>query len=218
MGKEIFKRILSSLVLIPITIFFIFKGSFFFNLFICICFLISIYEWQKMSKKKSYNILGHIFLIFSYYSVFFIRNNLEENSLFIFLAILLICISTDVGGYIFGKFFKGPKLTKISPNKTYAGVFGGFFLSIIFISILAQYSFLLTDQFINFGIVEFLFVLLISFVSQIGDIVISYFKRISKIKDTGKLIPGHGGLLDRTDGMIFAFPFFYVFNSILSLI
>ena len=105
MEKEIFKRILSSIILIPITIFFIFKGSFFFNFFIFICFLISIYEWQMMSKKKFYNILGHIFILFSYYSVFFIRNNLEENSLFIFLAILLICISTDVGGYIFGKFF-----------------------------------------------------------------------------------------------------------------
>jgi phosphatidate cytidylyltransferase len=207
MEKEIFKRILSSIVLIPITIFFIFKGSFFFNFFIFICFLISIYEWQMMSKKKSYNILGHIFILFSYYSVFFIRNNLEENSLFIFLVILLICISTDIGGYIFGNFFKGPKLTKISPNKTYAGVFGGFFLSIIFINILAQYSFFFTNQYINFGIIEFILVLIISLVSQIGDIIISYFKRISKIKDTGKLIPGHGGLLDRTDGMIFAFPF-----------
>ena len=218
MEKEIFKRILSSIILIPITIFFIFKGSFFFNFFIFICFLISIYEWQMMSKKKFYNILGHIFILFSYYSVFFIRNNLEENSLFIFLAILLICISTDVGGYIFGKFFKGPKLTKISPNKTYAGVFGSFFLSIVFINILAQYSFFLTDQLINFGIVEFIFVLIISLVSQIGDITISYFKRISKIKDTGNLIPGHGGLLDRIDGMIFAFPFYYVFNSFINII
>ena len=218
MKNESYKRILSSLVLIPVTIFFIFKGSFFFNLFIFICFLISIYEWQMMSKKKSYNILGHIFLIFSYYSVFFIRNNLEANSLFIFLVILLICVSTDVGGYTFGKFFKGPKLTKISPNKTYAGVFGGFFLSIISINILVQYSTFLTNKYINFGINEFIFVLIISFISQVGDIIISYFKRISKIKDTGKLIPGHGGLLDRTDGMIFAFPFFYILNLLNNII
>ena len=218
MKNESYKRILSSLVLIPVTIFFIFKGSFFFNLFIFICFLISIYEWQMMSKKKSYNILGHIFLIFSYYSVFFIRNNLEANSLFIFLVILLICVSTDIGGYTFGKFFKGPKLTKISPNKTYAGVFGGFFLSIISINILVQYSTFLTNKYINFGINEFIFVLIISFISQVGDIIISYFKRISKIKDTGKLIPGHGGLLDRTDGMIFAFPFFYKLNLLINII
>jgi phosphatidate cytidylyltransferase len=218
MKNESYKRILSSLVLIPVTIFFIFKGSFFFNLFIFICFLISIYEWQMMSKKKSYNILGHIFLIFSYYSVFFIRNNLEANSLFIFLVILLICVSTDIGGYTFGKFFKGPKLTKISPNKTYAGVFGGFFLSIISINILVQYSTFLTNKYINFGINEFIFVLIISFISQVGDIIISYFKRISKIKDTGKLIPGHGGLLDRTDGMIFAFPFFYILNLLINII
>ena len=218
MKNESYKRILSSLVLIPVTIFFIFKGSFFFNLFIFICFLISIYEWQMMSKKKSYNILGHIFLTFSYYSVYFIRNNLEANSLFIFLVILLICVSTDVGGYTFGKFFKGPKLTKISPNKTYAGVFGGFFLSIISINILVQYSTFLTNKYINFGINEFIFVLIISFISQVGDIIISYFKRISKIKDTGKLIPGHGGLLDRTDGMIFAFPFFYILNLLINII
>ena len=207
MNKELVKRIISSIILVPLVFYFIIQGSFILIFFITICFGFACYEWQMMSKKKSYNILGHIFILFSYYSVFFIRNNLEENSLFIFLVILLICISTDIGGYIFGNFFKGPKLTKISPNKTYAGVFGSFFLSIVFINILAQYSFFFTNQYINFGIIEFILVLIISLVSQIGDIIISYFKRISKIKDTGKLIPGHGGLLDRTDGMIFAFPF-----------
>ena len=170
----------------------------------------------KYVRKKTYNILGHIFLLFSYYSVFFIRNNLEENSLFIFLSILLICVSTDIGGYIFGKIFKGPKLTKISPKKTYAGVFGSFFLSIVSINILIEYSNLFTEKYVNFGINEFIYVLIISFVSQAGDIIVSYFKRQSKIKDTGKLIPGHGGILDRIDGMIFAFPFFYIFNFLSS--
>ena len=216
MKSESFKRILSSIILIPITLFFILKGSFFFNCFIITCFLITIYEWQNMSEKKTYNILGHIFLLFSYYSVFFIRNNLEENSLFIFLSILLICVSTDIGGYIFGKIFKGPKLTKISPKKTYAGVFGSFFLSIVSINILIEYSNLFTEKYVNFGINEFIYVLIISFVSQAGDIIVSYFKRQSKIKDTGKLIPGHGGILDRIDGMIFAFPFFYIFNFLSS--
>ena len=212
MKPEIIKRILSSFVLIPIALFFIIKGSFFFTFFLATCFVITLYEWHMMSKKKIYNTFGFIFLIFSFYSVYFIRNELDKHGLLIFLFILLICVSTDIGGYIFGKLFKGPKLTKISPKKTYAGVFGGYFLSIIFTHILINYSELFKDQ--NFGRDEFVFVLIISTVSQVGDIIISYFKRLSKIKDTGKLIPGHGGILDRIDGMLFAFPFYFIFYLI----
>ena len=168
-----------------------------------------------MSKKKKYNIFGFIFLIFSFYSVYFIRNELEKHGLLIFLFIVLACVSTDIGGYVFGKLFKGPKLTKISPKKTYAGVFGGYFLSIIFINILINYSEFFVDQ--TFGRDEFIFVLIISTVSQVGDIIISYFKRLSKIKDTGKLIPGHGGILDRIDGMLFVFPFYFIFYLIFYL-
>ena len=217
MKNELFKRLLSSLILIFIALFFIIKGTFYFNFFLAICFLITLYEWYAMSKKKSYNIFGYIFLLFSFYSVHFVRNELEENSLPVFLFILLICISTDIGGYVFGKIFKGPKLTKISPKKTYAGVFGGYFLSIILANILFNYSDLFTNQYLKFDIDEFILVLIISTVSQLGDLIISYFKRLSKIKDTGKLIPGHGGVLDRIDGMIFAFPFYYVFNLIVNL-
>ena len=217
MKNELFKRLLSSLILIFIALFFIIKGSFYFNFFIAICFLITLYEWHMMSKKKSYNIFGYIFLLFSFYSVYFVRHELEENSLPVFLFILLICISTDIGGYVFGKIFKGPKLTKISPKKTYAGVFGGYFLSIILTNILFNYSELFTNQYLKFDIDEFILVLIISTVSQLGDLILSYFKRLSKIKDTGKLIPGHGGVLDRIDGMIFAFPFYYVFNLIVNL-
>jgi phosphatidate cytidylyltransferase len=212
MKPEIIKRILSSLVLIPIALFFIIKGSFFFTFFIATCFFITLYEWHMMSKKKKYNIFGFIFLIFSFYSVYFIRNELEKHGLLIFLFIVLACVSTDIGGYVFGKLFKGPKLTKISPKKTYAGVFGGYFLSIIFINILINYSEFFVDQ--TFGRDEFIFVLIISTVSQVGDITISYFKRLSKIKDTGKLIPGHGGILDRIDGMLFVFPFYFIFYLI----
>ena len=212
MKPEIIKRILSSLILIPIALFFIIKGSFFFTFFVATCFLITLYEWHMMSKKKTYNIFGFIFLMFAFYSVYFIRNELEKHGLLIFLFIVLVCVSTDIGGYVFGKLFKGPKLTKISPKKTYAGVFGGYFLSIIFTHILIDYSKLFKDQ--NFGSDEFVFVLIISTVSQVGDIIISYFKRLSKIKDTGKLIPGHGGILDRIDGMLFAFPFYFIFYII----
>ena len=207
MLKEFEKRILSSLILIPVAIFFIYKGTFFFNFFLIICLSITLYEWQTMSKKKLYNIFGHIFLLLSFYSAYLIRGE-NEKSLYMFLAVLLVCISTDIGGYIFGKIFKGPKLTKISPKKTYSGVFGGYLLSIIVANSFIDYVDL------NFHIKEFVIVIVISTISQIGDITVSYFKRLSKIKNTGKLIPGHGGILDRIDGMIFAFPFFYIINLI----
>jgi len=216
MKKEIIKRILSSLVLIPVAFFFIVKGSLFFNFFLLICLVTTSYEWHMMSKKKSYNIFGHLFLLFSFICAYLIYNSGEvgfvNNSgagLYVFLGILLVCISTDLGGYIFGKILKGPKLTKVSPNKTYAGVFGGYFLSIIFLSSYVNFN----DH--NFELENFLLVIFISTISQIGDITVSYFKRLSKIKNTGKLIPGHGGILDRIDGMIFAFPFYFIFDLII---
>ena len=212
MEKELQKRILSSIIIIPLSLFFIIKGSAFFMLFLIILFSIACSEWLKMTKKIENKIFGIIFLLLSFYSVFLIR----EKSLLDFLTVLTICIMTDIGGYVFGKIFKGPKLIKISPNKTYAGMIGGFLLSIVA-------SYLLVEKYGSFlgerdTIKELFFiflVFLISSVSQVGDIIISYFKRISKIKDTGNLFPGHGGLLDRIDGMIFAFLFFYVISKIL---
>ena len=215
MRREFVKRILSSIILIPLAIFFIVKGSFLFNFFIIICFLITSYEWHMMSKKKSYYFLGLIFLIFSFYTVYELRNISEDLSLSLFLFITLICVSTDIGGYIFGKIFKGPKLIKLSPNKTYSGMIGGYLLSIIFANFFIEYTYVFGLNHIEFSIETFIIVLLISMVSQIGDIIVSYFKRLSKIKDTGKIIPGHGGLLDRIDGMIFAFPSTYLLLQIL---
>jgi len=202
MSRELTKRILSSLVLIPISLFFIIKGSFLFIIFLLICFGIIIYEWHMMSKKKSYYFLGYIFLFLSFYSIYKLR---IDNDYWFLLIVLIICISTDIGGYLFGKIFKGPKLSKFSPNKTYAGMIGGYLLSLLSAIILNNFYFI-EELPIN----QFIFVVLISSVSQLGDIIISYFKRLSKIKDTGKIIPGHGGLLDRVDGMIFAFPFSYL--------
>ena len=129
---------------------------------------------------------------------------------------------TDIGGYIFGKTFKGPKLTKISPKKTYSGLMGSFVLSIIggliFIEFVNNFIINIHFNFINFKLIDIelnlfllLFILIVSFVSQIGDLTVSYFKRLAKIKDTGKILPGHGGLLDRIDGIIFAIPFAYIY-------
>ena len=210
MNQEFIKRIFSSIILIPIALFFIIKGSFLFNFFILICFIITLYEWHMMCKKKPYYIPGVIFLIFSFYSIYHLRNDFPMDYIYL-LTITLICVSTDIGGYIFGKLFKGPKLTKLSPNKTYAGMIGGYFLAIIIITLISDSNLIFPDISENtLNLKTFTFIILVSSVSQFGDIVISYFKRLSKIKDTGKIIPGHGGLLDRVDGMIFAFPFSYV--------
>ena len=129
MRQEFLKRIVSSIVLILIIIFFIIKGSIFLNLFILFCFLISLYEWHMMKENNIHYVSGIIFLFLSFYSVFQLTNFEVDNSYFLF--ILLICISTDIGGYIFGKFFKGKKLTKISPNKTYSGMLGSFTFSLV---------------------------------------------------------------------------------------
>ena len=154
-------------------------------------------------KKKSYYIYGFIYLIFSFYT--FYELSIE---LIVIFYVIIVCSSTDIGGYVFGKIFKGPKLTKISPKKTYAGMIGGYFLSLISLFVIADLIEYETT------LIQFLLTILISTVSQLGDIIISYFKRLSKIKNTGKLIPGHGGLLDRIDGMIFVFPFCYIINLI----
>ena len=126
-----------------------------------------------------------------------------DNSYNYFLIVLLICICTDIGGYMFGKIFKGPKLTSYSPNKTISGLIGSYSLSLCLIPLLIYF------KLVNLNHIVFIiiFIIMISTVSQVGDIIISFFKRKSNIKDTGKIIPGHGGILDRIDGILFAFPF-----------
>ena len=210
MTKEFQKRILSTLFLVPLSFFFIIKGSYFFFLFLTICFLITSYEWHMMSKLKKYYFVGFIFLFFSFYCAYNLRTKFDEQGLMIFLFVTIICISTDIGGYMFGKTLKGPKLTRISPNKTFSGFFGSLFLAVIIIFSLLKFLNVKNLFKDSFDIELFLIILVISLISQIGDIIISYFKRLSKIKNTGKIIPGHGGLLDRIDGMIFAFPFSYL--------
>ena len=205
---EIIKRILSSIILIPTVLFFIIKGSFLFNFFIFICFLITTFEWLKLSKNNLLKFFGTIFIVISFYAIFKIRNEFDKDY-FHLLLVVIICASTDIGGYLFGNIFKGPKLTKISPKKTYSGVIGSFLLSLIFTNLFLDFS--SNVKSFEFTKEMFLFILLVSFISQIGDIIVSYFKRKSKIKDTGTIIPGHGGILDRIDGMIFALPFSYVF-------
>ena len=204
---ELKKRIVSSVFLLPFTLFFIFNDIEYLIVFLILLLIISIYEWYFISKNQYYLVLGLIFIFFAFYSTYNVRTTLGFD---IFLAILFSCISTDLGGYVIGKIFKGPKITKISPGKTYSGFIGACFLSVL--SLLCLYKlYFVTNKSINFIILAGI---IISTVSHFGDITMSYFKRLKKIKDTGKIIPGHGGLLDRIDGMIFVFPFVYILKSI----
>tara|TARA_B100001057_G_scaffold1854_1_gene1742 strand:+ start:1818 stop:2444 length:627 start_codon:yes stop_codon:yes gene_type:complete len=202
MNKELINRILSSIIIIPLAFFFLTGGLFFSISFIIICFIVACLEWNMMSKNKGYKIFGFIFLIFSFFTFY----NLSINQ-FLLIFVILICISTDIGGYIFGKIFKGPKLTKISPNKTYSGMLGGYLLSLICLLMITHYI-----EYSGSAFKFSLLTIILSSVSQVGDIFVSYFKRQANIKNTGNLIPGHGGLLDRIDGMIFAVPTLYLIH------
>ncbi len=208
MQNEIFKRIISSVILLPAVIFFILYGGIFFYSLILVCFALSVYEWSKLVKKNFFFYLGLFFLIFSFFSFYELRSSFDNNYFYIFL-IISICVSTDIGGYVFGKLIKGPKLTSISPNKTISGLIGSYILSFCIIPILIKINIINIDKII----LTVFFVFIISSVSQIGDIIISYFKRLAKVKDTGNIIPGHGGLLDRIDGFLFAFPSAYMIIS-----
>ena len=218
MANNLIERFISSLIILPIALLFIINGSLFFIFFLGILFFVTSYEWIRMSKKKFlHKIFGIIFLILSFYSAFLLRDYAGLN---FFLFIILISIFTDIGGYIFGKFFKGPKLTKISPNKTYSGAIGSLIMPVFAGLLYIQYFELPLGVIVpikldaisnNFDLTFLIMTLSISIISQLGDLTISYFKRLSKIKDTGKILPGHGGLLDRVDGLIFVIPISYLF-------
>ena len=206
--NEFFKRLISAIVMIPIISFVIYAGSYLFDFFLLIIFLICFNEWKKLSLNKTFFFSGIILLIISFGCAYFLR----KDSIYLFSTIILICIFTDIGGYIFGKVFKGPKITKISPNKTYSGLFGGLFLSLLIYVYLSHYSkdFIILKSENILNIQNFIIVLTVSLISQVGDIMVSFFKRSAKVKNTGNLIPGHGGVLDRIDGMLFAIPFYFL--------
>ena len=211
MTIELKKRILTSLLLL------IGLSLMYFYVFILIGALILIgiicwIEFYSMISKIFYNdtlknkvlrfffkALSLFYLSCTIFFILYVKSIKPEFQIFIIYS-LLVSITSDIGGFTFGKFFKGMKLTKISPNKTVAGAMGSFFFSIMlipfFISLNNEYSF-------PYMIV---ITLLISIISQLGDLFISFLKRKAKVKDTSDLLPGHGGVLDRMDGIIFAIP------------
>ena len=215
MSKELSKRILTSIFLL------IFLGLAFVYSYILIISLmfISIISWIEFNglltkifikKRPKKNFLNFMFKSLSLlYLVFFsilIFDEMSKTSIKIeTMYIFCICICSDIGGLIFGKIFKGKKLTKISPNKTISGSIGSFILSLLLVPIF--YFIISTLQPFSFSFFDLVGLsLIVSFTCQLGDLFISYLKRKAKVKDTGDLLPGHGGVLDRIDGILFAVP------------
>ena len=221
MTKELTKRILTSLIILPLSIFFIVKGGHFLLFFLLAIFAIANYELFSAFKKKTTILFLDLILILSLFSIYYLSD--EVKSFCLLLWVIILCICSDIGGYVFGKTFKWKKLTSISPKKTLSGALGSFifsFLSLFIAEAILPYilGISLYAFPINFLEAKFFFLAVIfSLVAQTGDLTISYFKRLEKIKDTGTILPGHGGIFDRIDGLIFVVILtfaFYKFNII----
>ena len=223
MSQNLLKRIITSIILLILLFFINFSHPYIFifailliGIVICIeannifSKLMSLQSAKKNLLSKKFNLNFLILNTVTFFYIFFIFCNLSyeihrsEGPIF-FLYIISICFLTDIGGYVFGKLIGGKKLSKISPNKTIAGTIGSFIFSIVPLIIFLNLGYLNLE----FDSNNILLCLLVSLISQLGDLFISFFKRKAKIKDTGKLLPGHGGALDRVDGIIFAIPFTY---------
>ena len=215
MPSELIKRILTSMAIFPLSIFFVFQGGYLLLSFLLAIFFIANYELFSVFKKISNILFLDLVLILALFSIYY----LAENSLWLLLWVIILVICSDIGGYVFGKIFKWKKLTKISPKKTVSGVLGSFIFSLLsvfiiqlIIEILYPSAYSLKD---NFLIPEFFFLAIVfSLVAQTGDLTISYFKRLEKIKDVGKILPGHGGIFDRIDGLIFVVIVTFIFYKL----
>ena len=215
MSKNLINRIITSIILLIILSFGLFLNKLIGLYLIIIVSIISYFEFSNLIKIKFRNdrkkasisiILSVLYLAFFVYAAY----GLYNSSLYIFVLILMICIFSDTGGYIVGKLIGGKKLTKLSPKKTISGSVGSFVFSLF--PIIFMLIFEIDYQKINILLASFL-CLFLSLICQLGDLFISYFKRQAKVKDTGSLLPGHGGLLDRIDGFIFVLPVtFILFN------
>ena len=205
------KRILTSIIILPISIFFILKGGNYIVSFLYAILILGNFEAFSAFKRKLSIIIIDVILVMALLAFLHLRND-TASSFFLLLWIIILTIFSDVGGYIFGKIFKGKKISKISPNKTISGIIGSFIfavLSVFFISfIMSSMSGLENNFFLKPK--YFIIALLFSFAAQLGDLFISYFKRLEKLKDTGKILPGHGGIFDRIDGLMFVVILAYI--------
>ena len=206
------KRILTSIIILPLSIFFIVSGGHLLVFFLIFILFAGMRELFSVFKKKKSMILLSIVLILSLICIYYLREK-TENLLYFAIA---VTISSDIGGYIFGKIFKWKKLTKISPKKTLSGVLGSFIFSLLSVFLLNLIINIITgSNGYNFILSDFFYLaIFFSMAAQIGDLTISYFKRLEKIKDTGKILPGHGGIFDRIDSLIFVVILAYFLYSL----
>ena len=203
------KRIVTSAVLIGIVLSCLFINSYTWLLLLIIVSLISLVEIINLSRKIWKNKL--ILFIFSatsfiyllFFTVITFRAKAWHDVEGI-LFILSVCILSDIGGYIIGKSIGGKKLTKISPNKTISGSIGSFLFSLLPLMFI-------DEIFVKVEFINIIWILTISLTCQLGDLFISYLKRLAKVKDTGSFLPGHGGILDRIDGIVFGVPASFLF-------
>ena len=208
MKNELFKRSFTSIILLTVFFFCLFTSQTTWVSLLIFFTVICFYEFYNLLRKiLKINLIFILYLcliaLYLYYfqlSLTKIRTEYNEN---IILILLSVCIFSDIGGYIVGKSIGGPKLTTISPNKTISGAIGSILLAIIgtfavniFLDVLDQRK-----------IITYLWIIAMSIFCQIGDLFISFLKRKAKVKDTGNILPGHGGILDRVDGLIIAVPF-----------
>jgi len=211
MSSNIKKRILTSILLISLLI-----GMFYYSyIMIVSLIIIAIISWIEfyslISKILKKNILKDKFFRFFYkalslfylsgliYLIFAIESEYTNLKIYLLYSVL-VAILSDLGGFVCGKIIKGKKLTKISPNKTISGSIGSLIFSILLIPFFYKVE-------IDKSLPSILLItIIISLTSQLGDLFISLLKRKAKVKDTSDLLPGHGGVLDRIDGIIFAIP------------
>ncbi|MAV77103.1 MAG: phosphatidate cytidylyltransferase [Candidatus Marinimicrobia bacterium] len=209
--RNIEKRILTSIIIFPLSIFFIIKGGSYLVSFLYAVLILGNFEVFSVFKKKFSIIFLDVILVSSLLSILFLRN--ETTSSFVLLIwAITITVSSDIGGYVFGKLFKWKKLTKISPNKTLSGVLGSFVFSLSTVFLLGFIVEIVSGIESNsfFKTRYFVLAIIFSIAAQLGDLTISYLKRLEKIKDTGKILPGHGGIFDRIDGLIFVIILAYI--------
>tara|TARA_B100000035_G_scaffold297673_1_gene290673 strand:+ start:1097 stop:1750 length:654 start_codon:yes stop_codon:yes gene_type:complete len=217
MMGDFLKRVITSIILIVILLFSIFYNQFSLLIILLLVTILSFYEFsnliKKIYKKKNneiyfFNFISFIYLLFFAYSSYM----LSFNQNFLIYAVF-VCIFSDIGGYVVGRTLGGKKLTKISPNKTVSGSIGSFVFSFFPFIIFINYN-NFDSIFAKLLIINFF----LSLTSQVGDLIISFFKRKAKVKDTGSILPGHGGLLDRIDGLIFVIPIsFLIYKVFLNL-
>ena len=198
------KRVLTSLVILPLSVYFIVMGGYYIVSFLYAILILGNYEVFSVFKKKLSIIFLDIILVVTLLSILHLRN--DTLSSFVLLTWLItITICSDIGGYIFGKIFKWKKFTSISPNKTISGSLGSFIFSLLSVFLISFIFQIISGMDSNFFIKPkyFIMAIILSLAAQLGDLSISYLKRIEKIKDTGKLLPGHGGIFDRVDSLMF---------------